>query len=93
MKSVSCNCIVDGEQKLAGASLLIFANKQDLAGALSVEDIATVLELDQISSSRHWHIQVSQARSDEFQVFLRRMRTSPIYIDLICFNICRFSYR
>lgn len=31
-----------GEQKLAGASLLVLANKQDLAGALSVEEISKV---------------------------------------------------
>lgn len=29
-------------QKLAGASLLVFANKQDVAGALRAEEIATV---------------------------------------------------
>jgi hypothetical protein len=29
-------------QKLAGASLLVFANKQDLPGALSAEEIAEV---------------------------------------------------
>jgi len=44
-------------QKLAGASLLIFANKQDLDGALSCEEIATVLELDgDAFKSRHWNI-------------------------------------
>ena len=32
-------------QKLAGASVLVFANKQDLAGALPSKDIATTLEL------------------------------------------------
>jgi ADP-ribosylation factor-like protein 2 len=36
------------EERLAGASLIIFANKQDLAGALSMSDIAKVLELDKI---------------------------------------------
>jgi ADP-ribosylation factor-like protein 2 len=36
------------EERLAGASLIIFANKQDLAGALSMADIAKVLELDKI---------------------------------------------
>lgn len=44
-------------QKLAGASLLIFANKQDLEGALSCEEIATVLELEgEQFASRHWSI-------------------------------------
>ncbi len=45
------------QEKLAGASLLVFANKQDLGGALSFEAIADILELrgDDISG-RHWHI-------------------------------------
>jgi len=45
-----------GEEKLAGASLLIFANKQDIAGALSKEEISKVLGLEQMSTSRHWAI-------------------------------------
>jgi len=44
-------------QKLAGASLLIFANKQDLAGALSQEEIARVLDLSTLGDTgRHWRI-------------------------------------
>lgn len=38
------------EDKLAGASLLIFANKQDLAGALPVERVAQVGRLLTMSS-------------------------------------------
>ena len=34
------------EEQLGGASLLIFANKQDLPGALSADEVARVLELD-----------------------------------------------
>lgn len=46
-----------GQEKLAGASLLIFANKQDLGGALSLENIAQSLELDSEEiSGRHWKI-------------------------------------
>lgn len=44
------------QERLAGASLLIFANKQDLDGALSKEDIYEVLELDKMSQDRHWSI-------------------------------------
>jgi len=45
------------QEKLAGASLLILANKQDLAGALSGEEIADVLELHgEAFSKRHWLI-------------------------------------
>ena len=47
-----------GQEKLAGASLLIFANKQDLAGALTSAEIAEVLDLANpaITGSRHWEI-------------------------------------
>ncbi|GAQ78921.1 ADP-ribosylation factor [Klebsormidium nitens] len=44
------------EEKLAGASLLIFANKQDITGALRPEQIAKVLQLDLMDGSRHWKI-------------------------------------
>eukprot|EP00242_Pyramimonas_sp_CCMP2087_P001654 CAMPEP_0198231748 /NCGR_PEP_ID=MMETSP1445-20131203/115366_1 /TAXON_ID=36898 /ORGANISM="Pyramimonas sp., Strain CCMP2087" /LENGTH=185 /DNA_ID=CAMNT_0043912381 /DNA_START=226 /DNA_END=783 /DNA_ORIENTATION=- len=44
------------EEKLAGSSLLIFANKQDINGALTQEEIQKVLELDSMSTSRHWKI-------------------------------------
>ncbi|XP_043473660.1 ADP-ribosylation factor-like protein 2 [Leptopilina heterotoma] len=38
------------EERLEGASLLVFANKQDLTGALSASEIAEVLELPNIKS-------------------------------------------
>jgi hypothetical protein len=38
------NVLMD-QEKLAGASLMIFANKQDLAGALTKEEIAEALQL------------------------------------------------
>lgn len=34
------------QERLAGASLLIFANKQDVSGALDSQEIASLLELD-----------------------------------------------
>ena len=36
-----------GQEKLVGASLLVLANKQDVNGALGVEEIARVLGLDE----------------------------------------------
>lgn len=46
-----------GQEKLAGASLLILANKQDLGGSLSHEDIALALGLDEADiAGRHWSI-------------------------------------
>ena len=53
-----------GEEKLAGASLLIFANKQDIPGALTKQEIATVLELDSLGK-RHWHIESCSAVTGE----------------------------
>ncbi len=46
------------QEKLAGASLLIFANKQDVQGSLTKEEIAQVLQLNTSNkfSSRHWSI-------------------------------------
>ena len=43
------------EERLLGATLLVFANKQDLQGALTVDDIKTTLQLDDIKS-HHWQI-------------------------------------
>lgn len=46
------------QEKLAGASLLIFANKQDLAGALSAKEIAEILDLEVLGrEGRHWRIE------------------------------------
>ena len=42
-------------QRLAGATLLVFANKQDLAGALSREEIRSQLQLSAITT-HHWRI-------------------------------------
>ncbi|KAJ1608769.1 ADP-ribosylation factor-like protein 2 [Cryptosporidium canis] len=44
------------EERLSGASLLVFANKQDLSNALTPEEIANALDLSKISN-RHWRIQ------------------------------------
>ena len=41
------------EEKLAGASLLILANKQDLPGALSLEEI-TQVSLPCFEGVAHW---------------------------------------
>eukprot|EP00923_Selenidium_pygospionis_P010156 GHVN01017647.1.p1 GENE.GHVN01017647.1~~GHVN01017647.1.p1 ORF type:complete len:185 (-),score=39.52 GHVN01017647.1:157-711(-) len=55
---VDCKAELDkllGEERLAGATLLIFANKQDLPGARSSKEISEILELDKINT-RHWAI-------------------------------------
>lgn len=50
------------QERLAGASLLVFANKQDIEGALTAEQIREELGLDQITATkRHWRIEACSA--------------------------------
>ncbi|KAL9249928.1 ADP-ribosylation factor-like protein [Drosera capensis] len=53
------------EERLSGASLLIFANKQDIQGALSPDDIAKVLNLEAMDKTRHWKIKGCSAYTGE----------------------------
>lgn len=53
------------EERLAGASLLVFANKQDIQGALKPEDIVKVLNLDSMDKTRHWQIAGCSAYTGE----------------------------
>ncbi|KAI8800480.1 ADP-ribosylation factor family-domain-containing protein [Cladochytrium replicatum] len=50
------------EERLAGASLLILANKQDLPSALTYEQLTKILDLDSIQT-HHWHIESCSAVS------------------------------
>ncbi|KAK2709891.1 hypothetical protein QYM36_013542 [Artemia franciscana] len=43
------------EERLAGATLLVFANKQDLPGAMKAEEIRDILGLEDIKT-HHWRI-------------------------------------
>ncbi|KAG8438081.1 hypothetical protein GDO86_008678 [Hymenochirus boettgeri] len=52
------------EERLAGATLLVFANKQDLPGALSKDAIKEAMELDSIKT-HHWCIQGCSAVTGE----------------------------
>merc|ERR1712113_236713 len=52
------------QERLAGASLLVFANKQDIAGACSAEEIREVLGLDSVDP-RHWRIAACSAFTGE----------------------------
>lgn len=52
------------EERLAGATLLVFANKQDLPGALPTTDIKMGLNLDEITT-HHWLIQGCSAVTGE----------------------------
>ena len=55
------------QEKLAGASLLIFANKQDVRGALDADEIAEALGLREDLSfrNRHWSIRGCSAVTGE----------------------------
>ncbi|CAB9517550.1 ADP-ribosylation factor [Seminavis robusta] len=55
------------QERLAGATLIIFANKQDIEGALSSEQIAEKLGLNTSDSfkNRHWAIHSCSAVSGE----------------------------
>ncbi|XP_064402566.1 ADP-ribosylation factor-like protein 2 [Halichondria panicea] len=52
------------EERLVGATLLIFANKQDLPGAMSAKEIQEALELDSILT-HHWEIVACSAVTGE----------------------------
>ncbi|KAI8066575.1 ADP ribosylation factor [Gongronella butleri] len=52
------------EERLAGASLLVFANKQDIPGAMTELQIKEALRLDEIKT-HHWAIQKCSAVTGE----------------------------
>ncbi|KAI8319270.1 ARF/SAR superfamily [Martensiomyces pterosporus] len=52
------------EDRLAGASLLVFANKQDIAGALSEKEIQEAMNLAQ-HTTHHWSIKACSAVTGE----------------------------
>ena len=52
------------QEKLAGATLLVFCNKQDIAGALNPKEIREFLEVDKIEG-RHWSIFPCSAMTGE----------------------------
>ncbi len=60
-------CALLDQEKLAGASLLIFANKQDVRGALNADRIAEALGLREDTSflNRHWFIRGCSAVTGE----------------------------
>jgi ADP-ribosylation factor-like protein 3 len=49
------------EEKMSGVPLLVFANKQDLVGAMSADEIADELNLVGIRD-RPWQIQACSAK-------------------------------
>lgn len=60
------------EERLAGATLLVLANKQDLPGALDCDEIADVLGLrEAVGLNRHWRVAGCAATKEESQKLLR----------------------
>jgi len=53
-----------GEEKLAGASVLILANKVDIVGAMDVAGVSRALELDSLEN-RHWRVEACSAVTGE----------------------------
>ncbi|KGL79940.1 E3 ubiquitin-protein ligase TRIM23, partial [Tinamus guttatus] len=51
------------EKELWDALLLIFANKQDVAGVLSVEEVTELLSLHKLCCGQSWYIQGCDTRS------------------------------
>jgi ADP-ribosylation factor-like protein 2 len=51
-------------KRLAGATLLVFSNKQDIVGSLTAEEICNLLELNNITT-HHWQIQGCSAVTGE----------------------------
>ena len=52
------------QEKLMGATLLVFCNKQDIPGSLTPEQIRDFLELETVNT-RHWGAIGCSARSGE----------------------------
>jgi ADP-ribosylation factor-like protein 3 len=52
------------EEKLAGVPLLVFANKQDLVGAATAQEIAEMMRLHGLRD-RVWQIQAASAKTGE----------------------------
>lgn len=56
------------QERLAGVSVLVYANKQDVDGAFSVEKIAQVLDIANMNDQfkdRHWKVQDCSAVTGE----------------------------
>lgn len=51
------------EERLVGASLLVLANKQDLKSALSPEQVAEALSLQELAKHRHYCLAAADART------------------------------
>ncbi len=70
-------------QKLSGASLLVYANKQDIKGALSHDDIAQVLGLHDINQ-RYAHAHKSALVAFALSLGVVWPRQTLAHSELLC---------
>jgi GTPase SAR1 family protein len=45
-----------GDEQLAEASILLIANKQDMPGALSKDEMKRAFEIEKLAGERHWEV-------------------------------------
>ena len=53
------------DEELKDATVLVYANKQDLPGALTVPELTEALGLHKLPKDRNWYIQASNARTGD----------------------------
>ncbi|KAF2774293.1 ARF/SAR superfamily [Teratosphaeria nubilosa] len=53
------------DKEMEGALLLVFANKQDIRGAMSPQQVSEMLELDTIARNHIWKVEPSCATTGE----------------------------
>ena len=53
------------EEELRDAALLVFANKQDLPGAMKPDELSRRLKLDEIARDHIWKVEPSCATTGE----------------------------
>lgn len=53
------------DREMRDALLLVFANKQDISGALKPKDVSDLLQLDRIAKNHTWKVEPSCATTGE----------------------------
>lgn len=90
-------CFFSGLQDLRKAGLLIFANKQDVKGCMSVAEISQSLQLTSVKDHQ-WHIQACCALTGEGWGYKLVIWENLIYVCIkwlysICFNAGKMWWR
>lgn len=53
------------DREMRDALLLVFANKQDISGALKPKDVSDLLQLDRVAKNHTWKVEPSCATTGE----------------------------